>query len=112
MQPALLGDAAPHRRAVATLEEAGDAEISFLSNPKYEKPAPDHTGRRSRPQAGSEGAGRNELVRVSDPYAPSPHDLNLHGYRRHRRVPPSSARRQSTHGEIGECDAPSRRNDR
>ena len=37
MQPRLEGDPSRHIIGVATLEDAGESEISFLANPKYEK---------------------------------------------------------------------------
>src|SRR5438094_362718 len=68
MTPELRGDPQRVIHSVATLEDARDGEITFLSNPKYEKalqttkasavvlkpaaPAPDHL----------------DLIRVEDPY--------------------------------------------
>jgi UDP-3-O-[3-hydroxymyristoyl] glucosamine N-acyltransferase len=88
MKPVLRGD--PNRivRQVATLEDAVEGDVSFLSNPKYEKilqttkasvvvcrpdaPAPDHLA----------------LIQVADPYAAiTVLIVKLHGYRQHRRVP-------------------------
>ena len=37
MKPELRGDAERVIHSVATLEEAADGQVSFLSNPKYEK---------------------------------------------------------------------------
>ena len=90
MKPELRGDAERVIHSVATLEEAADGQVSFLSNPKYEKllsqtrasavilrpdvPAPDHL----------------DLIRVADPYAAlTALIVKLHGYRQHRRVAPS-----------------------
>ena len=90
MKPELEGDAGQNIHSVTTLEDAGDGQISFLSNPKYEKmlqqtraaavilkpdvPAPDHLN----------------LIRVADPYAAlTVLIVKVHGYRQHRRVAPS-----------------------
>lgn len=84
LKPRLEGDGGRVIRGVATLEDAGEGEISFLSNPKYEKllqttqatavvlkpdvTAPDHLG----------------LIRVDEPYgAITALIVELHGYRRH-----------------------------
>lgn len=71
---------------VATLEEAGPGEVSFLSNPRYEKLL--NTTRASavllRP--GVSAPQHLTLLRVSDPYlAVTLLMVELHGYRRHRR---------------------------
>ncbi len=90
MKPELRGDAERVIHSVATLEEAADGQVSFLSNPKYERllsqtrasavilkpdvPAPDHLN----------------LIRVADPYAAlTALIVKVHGYRQHRRVAPS-----------------------
>ena len=92
MQPELRGDPNCVIQSVTTLEEAGPGQISFLSNPKYEKmlaetkavaivlkpdiAAPDHLN----------------LIRIADPYAAiTVLIVKLHGYRRHRRVQPCDA---------------------
>ncbi|MFQ5805214.1 MAG: UDP-3-O-(3-hydroxymyristoyl)glucosamine N-acyltransferase [Phycisphaerae bacterium] len=92
MKPQLEGDGDQIIHSAATLEEAAEGQISFLSNPKYERllqetrasavvlkpdvPAPDHLA----------------LIRVADPYAAiTALIVKLHGYRKHRRVPPSPA---------------------
>ena len=38
------GDGSVRVSAVATLEDAGEGQISFLSNPKYENAPGDHAG--------------------------------------------------------------------
>ena len=93
MQPTIRGDAALTIRRVATLEDAVEGDVSFLSNPKYEKAlrttqasavvlkheigAPDHLN----------------LIRVADPYAAiTLLVVKLHGYRQHRHIAPDTAR--------------------
>jgi UDP-3-O-[3-hydroxymyristoyl] glucosamine N-acyltransferase len=93
MQPELAGDPNLRLKSVATLEDAEPGQISFLSNPRYEKmlqttrasavvvksdqPAPDHLS----------------LIRIQDPYAAITALLvAMHGYRRHRRIPPGPER--------------------
>jgi UDP-3-O-[3-hydroxymyristoyl] glucosamine N-acyltransferase len=85
LKPELKGDPRNVVRAVATLEDAREGEVSFLSNPKYEKllkttrasvvvlkpgvPAPEHL----------------DLILVDDPYAAiTVLIVELHGYRQHR----------------------------
>jgi len=85
MKPTLEGDSSIAIDSVATLEEAEERQVSFLSNPKYEKllqttragavvlgphlPAPDRMAR----------------IRVEDPYAAiTVLIVHLHGYRKHR----------------------------
>ena len=91
MKPTLQGDGQRPIRGVATLEDAGEGEISFLANPKYEKAlgttqasavvirpdvtAPDHL----------------DLIRVDDPYAAiTVLIVALHGYRQHAPVRPDA----------------------
>jgi len=87
MEAELAGDPGLRLHSVATLEEAGPGQISFLANPKYEKalrttrasavvvrpdqPAPEHLS----------------LIRVGDPYAAiTALIVAIHGYRQHRRL--------------------------
>lgn len=89
MHPELEGAAETPVRAVATLEDAAPGDVTFLSNPKYEKML--QTTRASaivlRPGV-SAPSGRG-LIRVADPYAAiTMLIVGLHGYRRHRPVPP------------------------
>lgn len=89
MKTELRGDPVRRIERVATLEDAVTGDVSFLSNPKYEKalqttkasavvlrpdaPAPDHL----------------DLIRVADPYAAiTVLIVKLHGYRQHRHVTP------------------------
>lgn len=85
MDPKPEGDSATEIRAVATLEDAGDGDVSFLSNPKYEKMLA--STRASAVVLGVEipaPAGMN-LIRIADPYAAiTALIIHLHGYRKHR----------------------------
>ncbi len=92
MKPEPRGDPARVIRRVATLEDAVEGDISFLSNPKYERLL--QTTRASavvlRPDV--EAPPRLDLIRVEDPYAAiTILIVRLHGYRQHRRVPPDPA---------------------
>lgn len=78
------GDGSALVRGVATLEEAADGHVSFLSNPKYE--AHLETTRASavlvRPEV--QVARRMNLLRTPDPYAAvTAAIVRLHGYRKH-----------------------------
>lgn len=89
MKPVLKGDASRRIQRVATLEDAVPGDVSFLSNPKYEKLL--HTTRASavvlRPDVSA--PDHLDLIRVDDPYAAiTVFVVKLHGYRQHRRVPP------------------------
>jgi len=88
MSPELRGDPVRAIERVATLEDAAAGDISFLSNPKYEKLL--QTTRASavvlRPDV--EAPQGLDLIRVADPYAAiTVLIVRLHGYRQHRRVP-------------------------
>lgn len=88
LQPTLQGDPQRPINGVATLEEAVVGQISFLSNPKYERAL--KTTRASavvlRPEV--EAPPHLDLIRVADPYAAITALLvELHGYRRHGPVP-------------------------
>lgn len=89
------GDAAREFRGVATLEDADETEISFLSNPKYEK-------KLAETRAGAvvlkpEVAAPDGLatIRTADPYAAiTALIVALHGYRKHQRPQPSQTNPQ------------------
>ncbi|MBN2447284.1 MAG: UDP-3-O-(3-hydroxymyristoyl)glucosamine N-acyltransferase [Phycisphaerae bacterium] len=93
MQPAIRGDAGLSIRRVATLEDAVEGDVSFLSNPKYEKAL--HTTKASavvlKPEI--EAPEHLNLIRVADPYAAiTLLIVKLHGYRQHRRIAPDNTR--------------------
>ncbi|MBP7933506.1 MAG: UDP-3-O-(3-hydroxymyristoyl)glucosamine N-acyltransferase [Phycisphaerae bacterium] len=78
------GDASVCIRAVATLEEAGEGQVSFLSNPKYEGQLA--TTRAAAVFVKPDVAAQQKmtLVRTPDPYAAvTAAIVRLHGYRRH-----------------------------
>jgi UDP-3-O-[3-hydroxymyristoyl] glucosamine N-acyltransferase len=92
LEPALAGDPDRVIHGVATLEDAGEGDISFLANPKYEKAL--STTRASavvlRPEV--DAPDRLSLVRVADPYAAiTALMVELHGYRRHPQLPQDAA---------------------
>ncbi|MFO0837859.1 MAG: UDP-3-O-(3-hydroxymyristoyl)glucosamine N-acyltransferase [Phycisphaerae bacterium] len=102
-RPMLEGD--PNRVCigVATLEEAGPGQISFLSNPKYERLLA--TTRASavvlKPEI--KKPPNLDAIRVADPYAAiTALIVELHGYRRHRRPAEPSAARIDPSADIGE----------
>ena len=69
MRPRLRGDSSRVIRRVATLEDAGDGDVSFLSNPKYEKML--QTTRASAIVLKPDVAAPEQLdlLQVDDPYA-------------------------------------------
>lgn len=86
MRPRLIGRADASIHSVATLEEAGEGQITFLSNPKYLRLL--QTTRASavvcRPDV--EAPAHLARICVEDPYAAiTVLIVALHGYRRHRR---------------------------
>jgi UDP-3-O-[3-hydroxymyristoyl] glucosamine N-acyltransferase len=89
MKPRLRGDANRRIGRVATLEDAVAGDVSFLSNPKYEKTL--QTTRASAIVLKPDIAAPDhlDLIQVDDPYAAiTALIVKLHGYRRHRRLPP------------------------
>ncbi len=80
----LEGDSAVPISSVATLEEAVEGQISFLSNPKYEKSL--CTTQASAVLVKPDFVVDREinLLRTTDPYAAvTASIIRLHGYRRH-----------------------------
>jgi UDP-3-O-[3-hydroxymyristoyl] glucosamine N-acyltransferase len=93
MKPELVGDAERVVERVATLEDAVAGDVSFLSNPKYEKAL--QTTQASVVVLGPdvEAPDRFDQIRVEEPYAAiTVAIVKLYGYRRHRRVAPDPAR--------------------
>ncbi len=89
MKPVLKGEGETPIRAVATLEDADEGEITFLSNPKYEKmlSGTNASAVVLKPQVAS--CDRLARLEVDDPYAAiTALIVKLHGYRQHRRVVP------------------------
>ncbi|MBI5864262.1 MAG: UDP-3-O-(3-hydroxymyristoyl)glucosamine N-acyltransferase [Planctomycetes bacterium] len=89
ISPELVGDPNREIRGVATLEDACDGEIAFLSNPKYEKALQTTRAAAVVVKLDADAPDGMNLIRVSDPYAAiTVMIVELYGYRRHRRVPP------------------------
>jgi UDP-3-O-[3-hydroxymyristoyl] glucosamine N-acyltransferase len=89
MKPVLRGDGKRSIRGVATLEEARDGEISFLSNPKYAKALTATQAAAVVLKPDVQAPAHLDLIQVDDPYAAiTALIVKLYGYRRHRRVPP------------------------
>ena len=90
MKPALRGDGQRVVTGVATLEDAGDGQISFLSNPKYEKLLTTTRAQAVVLKPDVAAPDSLDLIRVDNPYAAITALLvSLHGYREHRPVPPT-----------------------
>src|SRR5438067_12416847 len=79
----VVGDASAEINAVATLEDAGPGQVSFLSNPKYIKQL--ETTRASAVIVAPGITARNAtLLRTGDPYfAFMKTVVRLHGHRKH-----------------------------
>lgn len=103
MKPELEGDSRTEIAGVATLDDAGPGQVSFLSNSKYEKllAATRATAVVLRP--GVEAPGRLQCIRVEDPYAAiTVLIVKLHGYRKHRAAPRGAAASVDPTATIGE----------
>lgn len=87
MPSTIDGDSSRQVRGVATLEEAGPEEISFLSNAKYERALQSTAAGVvivSRTQSVPAGM---TVLRTQDPYAAlTAVMVHIHGYRRHPHV--------------------------
>lgn len=82
------GDAERLIRGVATLEGAREGELSFLSNPKYEKQLQTTKASAVVLRPGVSAPAHLGLIRTEDPYAAiTALIVILHGYRQHRRLP-------------------------
>lgn len=89
LKPALEGDPDRVIHAVATLEEARDGHVSFLSNPKYEKVLQTTQASAVVLRPGVAARDGLDLIRIEEPYAAiTALIVKLHGYRAHR-VPPA-----------------------
>ena len=89
MHPELQGDGSCLVSGVATLEDAGEGQISFLSNPKYEKLLGETKAAAVVLKPGIEAPDHLAQIRIADPYAAiTALIVALHGYRQHRPVPP------------------------
>ncbi len=100
---ALHGDPQRVYAGVATLEEAHAGEISFLSNPKYERllGSTHASGVVLKPDVAA--PAHLDLIRVDDPYAAiTALIVELHGYRQHRAPPAASLAQIAPSAQIGE----------
>ena len=89
MEPTLRGDTERRIRQAATLEEAVEGDVSFLSNPKYEKALQTTKATAVVLKPGVKAPDHLQLIQVEDPYAAiAVLIVKLHGHRTHRRVPP------------------------
>lgn len=87
--PTLEGEPDQRIERVATLEDALDSDVSFLSNSKYEKMLQSTRAGAVVLRPGVEAPTRYARIRVADPYAAiTVLIVKLHGYRQHRRVAP------------------------
>lgn len=83
----IVGDACHRISTVATLEEAGPDQVSFLANPKYEKMLATTRAGAVVVRTGQQAPGPMNLLQVSDPYAAiTLLIIQLHGFRRHRQM--------------------------
>ncbi len=103
LKPQLDGDPDCVIRRAATLEDAEAGDVSFLSNPKYEKMLQTTAASAVVLKPDVEAPEKLNCIRVDDPYAAiTILIVKLHGYRQHRRVPPSSAAVIHETAQIGE----------
>ena len=87
----LIGDDARQITGVATLEDARAGEITFLSNPKYERLLQTTRAAAVVLRPGVSAPGPLNLIRCDDPYAAiTVLIIKLHGYRQHRQPPAPS----------------------
>jgi UDP-3-O-[3-hydroxymyristoyl] glucosamine N-acyltransferase len=78
------GDPSVAVSSVATLEDAREGQLSFLSNPKYERDLPTTRASAVLLKPGVAAPGELPLMRTADPYAAvTAAIVRLHGYRRH-----------------------------
>jgi UDP-3-O-[3-hydroxymyristoyl] glucosamine N-acyltransferase len=88
MHPVLKGAADRRIQRIATLEDAVAGDVSFLSNPKYEKMLQTTQASVVVLRPGVLAPPHLDLIQVDDPYAAiTVLIVKLHGYRQHRHVP-------------------------
>ncbi len=94
MKPTIDGDSARLIQGINTLEDAAPGELSFLSNPKYEKLLQSTRASAIVLRPGVEAPLGLDLIRVDDPYAAITVLLiRVYGYRRHQAPDAATARR-------------------
>lgn len=85
----IVGDPACSITGIATLDDAGPRDISFLSNPKYEKQLESTRAAAVVCRPGVAAPEKLNRLEVRDPYAAITVLLVTHyGYRKHRRTAP------------------------
>lgn len=104
LKPALRGRSDREIVGVATLEDAREGELSFLSNPRYEKQLQGTRASAVVLKPGVKAPDAIDLIQIGDPYAAiTILIVEYYGYRRHRRVPPEPAHtRIAPSAQIGE----------
>lgn len=91
MPTEVVGDAEQRVTRVATLDDAVAGDVTFLSNPKYEKKLQDTKASAVVVRPEIPAPPRLNLLRTADPYAAiTVLIVKLHGYRRHPQVPPTA----------------------
>jgi len=80
------GDSSVRVSSVATLEDAGEGQVGFLSNPKYESQLATTRAAAVLVKPEIETPRKMNLLRTADPYAAvTAAIVRLHGYRQHPR---------------------------
>lgn len=93
MSAELCGQPDLRIRSVATLEDARPGQISFLSNPKYERLLESTQASAVVVRPDQDARGQANLIRTADPYAAiTALIVEIHGYRQHRRMCPDPRR--------------------
>ena len=96
------GDASVQVSSVATLEDAGEGQVSFLSNPKYEKELASTQASAVLVKPEVKTPASMNALRTADPYAGvTAAIVRLHGYRRHPQWGLSSDAYVAETAEIG-----------
>ena len=99
----IVGDACHRISTVATLEDAGPDQVSFLANPKYEKMLATTRAGAVVVRTGQEAPRPMNLLQVGDPYAAIMMlIINLHGFRRHPRMGISKMASVAASARIGQ----------
>jgi UDP-3-O-[3-hydroxymyristoyl] glucosamine N-acyltransferase len=98
----LIGDAEAAVHSASTLEDAGPGQVSFLSNPKYEKQL-ESTQATAVIVSPTITADRVTLLRAKDPYYAFARAIELlHGHRKHPHAGVSPAAHVDPTATIGE----------
>lgn len=88
LKATLEGDGARSISGVATLEDATEGQISFLSNPKYERMLGETRASAVVVNRDAKAPPNLDLIRTDQPYAAiTACIVDLHGHRKHRPAP-------------------------